>query len=277
MMRAAFLLPLALLAPSIAAAQQQAGDRFQLVRTTLVEQRGPGTMRSSQNSDALIERIVAVTPAGVEFEYSLPPGSHGGDWTFPVRVFQPQDGPRQLRDRAALEARIDKWLKDANLTRAACGHWVAGWTAFRIECDPDTALRTVDAFAIGQLKLVDGAPYADAQAARPAPLRARPDGKGFTAELAVDPAAIRDELARADVAAAEIGGQALGLDAARKAHAGDQIAGTIKVTIDLAGTISRRTRIATWTITRSGRTETRTTTERVERRPIQQRVDPNSI
>ena len=108
-MRAAFLLPLALLAPSLAAAQQ-AGDRFQLVRTTLVEQRGPGTMRSTQNSDALIERIVAVTPAGAELEFSLPPGSQGGDWTFPVRVLQPQDGPRQLRDRAELEGRIDKWL-----------------------------------------------------------------------------------------------------------------------------------------------------------------------
>ena len=259
------------------AAAQQAGDSFQLVRTTQVEQRSPGAMSSTQNSDALIERIVAVTPAGVELEYSLPPGSRGSDWTFPVRVFQPQDGALQLRNRPELEARIDKWLKDAGLTRAACGHWIAGWTAARVECDPEAALRAVDGFAIGQLKLVDGAPYADTRAARPATLKARPDGKGFTAELAMDPTRIRDELARADVAAAEVNGQKLSLDVARKAHAGDQVSGTIKVTIDVAGDVSRRTRIATQTISRDGRTETRTTAEMVERRPLRQHVDPNSI
>lgn len=272
----AFLLLAALVAPSLAIAQQ-AGDQFQLVRTTLTEQRSPGAMNSSQNSDALLERIVSVSPAGIELEYSLPPGSQG-DWTFPVRVFKPQTGALQLRNRPELEARIDKWLKDANLTRAACGHWVAGWTAFRIECNPESALRTIDSFAIGQLNLADGAPYTDPQAERPAPLKAKPDGKGFTAELAMDPARIRDDLARADIAAAEINGQKLSLDAARKAHASDQVSGTIKVTIDTAGAVSRRVRIATQTITRNGQTETRTTTEMVERRPIRaQAPDPNSI
>jgi hypothetical protein len=272
------LLPLAaLLAPSLAAAQQ-AGDRFQLVRTTQTEQRSPGSMSSSTNSDALIERVVAVTPAGVELEFSLPPGSQSGDWTFPLRVFKPQSGPLQLRNRPELETRIDAWLKNANLTRAACGHWVMTWNAFRIECDPESALRTVDAFAIGQLNLTEGAPYADAQAQRPVPLKARPDGKGFTAELAMDPGLIREDLAKADLAAAEINGQKLTLDAARKAHATDQVSGTIKVTIDTAGEVRRRVRIAAQTITRNGQAETRTTTEMIERRPVGPAApDPNSI
>lgn len=276
-MRTALLLA-ALLAPGLASAQNalQAGDLFQLVRTTQTEQRSPGSMSSSQNSDALLERIVSVTPAGVELEYSLPPGSQG-DWTFPLRVLQPKAGPLQLRNRAELETRIDTWLKNANLTRAACGHWVMGWTAVRIECDPESALRTVDAFAIGQLTLADGAPYSDAQAPRPAPLKAKPDGKGFTAELAMDPAAIREDLAKSDVAMAELNGQKLSLDAARKARAADQVSGTIKVTIDTAGATTRRARVVTQTITRGGQTETRTTTEIVERRPVRQQVDPNSI
>jgi len=93
----------------------------------------------------------------------------------------------------------------------------------------------------------------------------------------MDPARIRDDLASADVAAAELNGRKLTLDAARKAHAADQVSGTIKVTIDTAGDTRRRTRIATQTITRDGQTETRTTTEMVERRPVRRQVDPNSI
>ncbi|NYT43060.1 hypothetical protein HZY97_19960 [Sphingomonas sp. R-74633] len=274
-MRSALLLA-ALLAPGLASAQA-AGDQFQLVRTTQSEQRSANAMSSSQNSDALLERVVAVMPAGIELEYSLPPGSQG-DWTFPLRVFQPQSGPRQLRDRPELEKRIDAWLKNANLTRAACGHWVSGWNTFRIECDPEAALRTIDSFAIGQLALADGAPYTDAQAERPVPLKAKPDGKGFTAELAMDPKRIREDLAQSDLAAAELNGQKLDLDAARKAHASDQVSGTIKVTIDTAGETRRRARIATVTITRNGQTETRTTTEIVERRPVRPAApDPNSI
>lgn len=274
-MRTALLLA-ALLAPGLASAQA-AGDQFQLVRTTQTEQRSAGSMQSSQNSDALLERIVAVTPAGVEVEYSLPPGSQG-DWTFPLRVLQPRSGPLQLRNRPELEARIDKWLKNANLTRAACGHWVMGWTAVRIECDPESALNTVAAFAIGQLNIADGAAYADAQAARPGVLKAKPDGKGFTVELAVDPAGLRNELAKADVAAAELNGQKLSLEAARRAHAGDQISGTIKITIDTAGTTTRRARVATTTIIRGGQAETHTTTEIVERRPVRAPApSPDSI
>jgi hypothetical protein len=274
-MRVAFLLA-ALLAPGLAQAQQ-AGDQFQLLRSTQTEARSPGSMSSSTNSDALLERVVSVTPAGTELEYSLPSGAQG-DWAFPLRVLKPQAGPLQLRNRAELEARIDSWLKNANLTRAACGKWVGGWNPFRIECDPESALRTVDSFAIGQIPLADGAPYVDAQASRPAPLKAKPGGRGFTAELAMDPARIRDDLAQADVAAAERNGQKLSLEAARKAHAADQVSGTIKVTIDTAGDTRRRTRVATQTITRGGQTETRTTTEIVERRPVRaQAPDPNSI
>jgi hypothetical protein len=253
-------------APSIAAAQQ-AGDQFQIARSVEIDQRGPDAVSNSQNSDALVEKIVSVTPEGMELEYSLPPGTQG-DWTFPVRVFKPKAGPLQLRDRADLEARIDQWLKRVELTRAACGHWIMGWTAMRISCEPEAALGAVEPFTIGQLDLAEGALYTDAQALRSAPLKAKPDGKGLTTELAIDPAAIREELAQTDIHVAEISGEKLGLEAARKAHAADQISGTIKVTIDTAGAVTRRTRVATQTITRAGVTETRTVTEIVERRPV---------
>lgn len=274
MIRTTFI-ALAFLTPSVAAAQT-AGEQFQISRTVEIDQRGPDSVSNSQNSDALIERVVTATPAGVELEYSLPPGAQG-DWTYPVRVFRPKSGPLELRDRAELASRIDKWLKDVQLTRAACGHWIGGWTALRISCEPEDALRAVEPFSIGQLNLAEGAPYADPQALQPSPLKAKPDGKGYIAELQMDPAAIREELARSDVQVAELSGEKLTLEAARKAHAADRVSGTIKVTIDTAGPVIRRARVATHTIERSGQTETRTVTEIVERRPLRQPADPNSI
>lgn len=275
-MRAVLLL-VALLVPGLAQAQQ-AGDQFQLSRISDAEWRDTrGSSGSSHDGDALIEKVIAVTPAGVELEYSAPPGEQSNDWMLPVRVLRPPSGPLQLRNRAELESRIDKWLKDGQLQRSACGKWIFTWNAFRIECDPEAALRGIEGFSIGPART--GAPFSDPNAQRAVPLVARPDGKGFTAVLVIDPEAVRKSLAEADQVVAEINGKPIALKAAREAHAADQISGTIKVTIDTdaTGQARRQTRVTTLTTTRDGRTETRTTTEVLERRPIQQRVDPNSI
>lgn len=87
----------ALFAPSIATAQE-AGDQFQLSRTTEAEWRDTrGSSGNTHDSDMLIERVVTATPAGVELEYSLPPGQQSSDWTLPLRIFKPLSGPPQLR------------------------------------------------------------------------------------------------------------------------------------------------------------------------------------
>jgi len=275
-MRTALLLA-ALLAPSMAAAQQ-AGDQFQLVRTTQTEQRSPGAMQSTQNSDALLERVVAVTPAGIELEYSLPPGSQGR-WDFPVRVLRTPDGALKLRNRAEIEARIDTSLKDMNLTRAACASPGSSGREARLNCDPESALHVVSGFDVGPFRPAQGSPYPDPQAARPGRLQAKPNGKGFTAEMDMDPAGIRELRAQTDVMIAGMQGGKLSLDAARKAHAADKVSGTIRVTLDTdtAGETRRRTRITTQTTTRGDQTETLTVTEVIERRPIRKQVSPDSI
>lgn len=276
----AILVPLLL--PCVAAAQQ-AGDAFQIVRTTDSQEQRSNGSSSTHDSDALVERVIAVSDAGTELEYDLPgnasPDDRARDWKFPVRVFKPRAGPLQLRNRAELETRIDKWLKAAELPRSACGHWYFTWNAFRIECDPEQALQVVEAFAIGWDKPSEGALYADKEAQRSAPLKRKQNGRGFTAELAVNPEAIRKARVDNELMIAEINRQPLTREAARKAHAAEEISGTIRVDLDTddAGQLRRRTRVIKVTIRSGGETVTRTVTDVIERRPIRPARNPDSI
>jgi len=275
----------ALLLPGLAAAQDSphAGETFEIIRTSDTQQSSDGSTGTSHDRDTLVERVVAVSGAGLELEYDLPANTpaddRARDWKFPVRVFKPREGPLQLRNRAELEARVDKWLKAANLPRSACGRWYFSWNAFRIECDPEAALEAIRPFAIGQQSLGDGALYADERAARPVPLKRKPDGRGFAVEMAVDPAAVRNEMAEADLVVAEISGKKLTREAAQKAHVDDIISGTIRISFDTdtAGQALRRTRIVALTIRSAGKTETRKITEVIERRPVRPASNPDSI
>lgn len=275
----------ALLLPGLAAAQDSphAGETFEITRTSDTQQSSAGSTSTSHDRDTLVERVVAVSDAGLELEYDLPANTpvddRARDWKFPVRVFKPRGRPLQLRNRAELEARVDNWLKAANLPRSACGRWYFSWNAFRVECDPEAALAAVRPFAIGQESLGDGNLYVDERAARPVPLKRKPEGSGFTVEMAVNPAAVRDEMAEADLVVAEISGKKLTREAAHKAHAEDTISGTIRISFDTdsAGQPRRRTRIIALTIRSAGNTETRTITEVIERRPVRPAAHPDSI
>ena len=140
--------------------------------------------------------MVAVREAGLEQEYDLPKEATAEDrassWQFPVRVFKPfLRMPMQLLNGPELEARVDSWLKAGGLTRVACGHWIFTWNAFRIECDPQSVLKTLEAFDLQTDDLRDGAVYKDPEAREPAPMKRKTVGpKGavfFVVEMAVDP------------------------------------------------------------------------------------------
>jgi hypothetical protein len=276
------LLAIALLAlplPAFAqSAAPQVGDSIEILRQNQTVQQSEGSSSSSSNTDGLVERVTAVRPDGIELEYDVPQGSDGG-WQFPVRVFRPLRGPLHLVNAKALETRVDAWLQRGGMTRAACGHWVMGWNAFRIECDPQSVLKTIEGLQIEPADLREGAPFTAPGARGSAPLIKK--GNRFTVELSIDPEVVRRARIDSDIAAAEINGQKLTADAARRAHAGDAISGTIAVTFDLDanGHVGRRT-----TVTRAqikgadGRVETNTATEIVERRakPKPPR-DPNMI
>lgn len=155
-----------------------------------------------------------------------------------------------------------------------CGRLIFTWNAFRIECDPASAIAIVAPYDLRPTDLRAGAAYRVPDARAGAPLVRRAVGRDhvtFTALFDIDPSAVRHERAQADVDVASLSGTRLTLDAALRAHASEAIAGTITVTFDTdgAGVVVRRTEVTKLDTTeRSGIVKTRTVTDSVERRRV---------
>lgn len=288
MVQSAMLLALLLLAPPPPAqatpGDPRVGETFQIVRTSESARQSAVGSATSRDSDALVERVVAVGSTGVELEYDLPANARAGDrasaWQFPARVLRSRAGRLELRNGAELKTRLDDWLKGANLPRTACGHWIFTWNAFRIECDPQSVITTIAAFDLGHDALAEGQSYRDPQARGTAPLKPKSGGNGFMVELAIDPDAVRRERAENDIAVAEISRQPITRAEAVRKHAGEAISGTITITFDTnaAGYALRRTKVTSLTIkSAEGTGETVRLTETLERRAIRRAADPTSI
>lgn len=220
---------------------------------------------------------MAVRDGGMEVEYDFakqtPAGDRASEWRFPARIFEPSNGPMQLLNAAELEGRVDGWLKAAGLTRAACGQWIFTWNAFRIECDPQSVIDSLEAFDLDSVALQDGVLYRDPLALAPAPLtrkRQGADGATFVAELAIDPDVVRRQQAQSDVVVAAIAKhEKMTVDDALRQRAGEAIAGTIAVTFetDASGRPQERTRAMSIEIKAADdHVETRKITETVVRR-----------
>ncbi len=257
----------------------RAGDVFEIRRDSKSSQRTTeGSTGNSSDHDTIMERVVGTSQAGRELEYDLSNDVTAEDrarqWQLPARVLKPAHGPLQLLNRPELEARATEWLKAAGLTPAACGHWYFTWNAFRIDCDPQSVIGTIEGFDPGPDDLVDGAQYRDSKALNPATLKrkaALPDGAVFFVEMAVDPDAVRRDRAEADVVAAEILRKSLTLEAALHARSTEDVSGTISINFrtDPAGHVRRRAKMTTLKITGAdGRVETQTVTETMERRLV---------
>ena len=239
---------------------------------------GENSTGSSSGRDALIEHVVAIRDDGLELRYEMPPDSTEQDraaaWRLPVRVLRLADGTFRLLDRAELESRVDPWLRAAGWTREICGKWIFTWNAFRIDCDPESALGIVEAFDLRPGTLAEGAPYADPLAGTPAPLRREvlgPDRLAFVASMAIDPETVRRAKAQTDVSVAEIMGESLTFDAALAQRAGADISGTVVVRFetDAAGRVWLRERTIEFeTVTPDGTVETENSVETLARRCI---------
>lgn len=242
------------------------------------QESGGGSSGSSRGQDAILERVIAVRDGGFELEYDLPKGATAEDrarnWQFPARVLKPQDGSMQLLSPAELEVRVEGWLKAAGWTREVCGRWIFTWTAFRIDCDPQSVLKALEAFDLRSAALQDGAVYQDAQGLAPATLvrtATGPKGATFTVTLEIDPDAVRRVRAESDVVVGEIMRKPVTFEAALLQQANVRVSGTITVTLeaDSAGQLKRRTRVTnTVTTGPDGKSEKETATETVERRLV---------
>ena len=275
----------ALLLPALAAGAEPVqtrpvvGDTYEITSDReSSQQSNEGSSGSSTDRDSLIERVVGVRDAGVELEYDLPENATAGDrdssWQFPVRVFKPARGAPQLLNGPELEARVDAWLKANGMTRAACGQWIFTWNAFRIECDPQSVIKTIEAWDLAPDELRDGASYKDPKARASAPLTKKkggPDGATFVAEMAVDPEAVRRERAESDIVVAQLSKKTLTLDAALLARSAEAISGTITITFetDSAGEVRRRAWVTRLEIKGPGpRIETEVVKHVMERRRV---------
>lgn len=255
------------------------GEEYEIsMRYETSEQTSDGSSGSSSGRNAILERVIGVREEGLELEFDLPKEATAEDrarsWQFPARVFRATDGSMQLLNRPELEARLDGWLKAAGWTRAACGQWIFTWDAFRIECDPESVIGTIEAFDLRSTGIREGAAYQAPEAQRPGTLSrksAGPLGPTFVVVSEVDPDAVRRARAESDVAVGEMMQKPVTLDAALGERAKDAVSGTISVTFDTDpdGHIRSRTRVTQVETRRpDGGTESRTMTETVERRPV---------
>ena len=156
------------------------------------------------------------------------------------------------------------------MARTVCGHWIFAWNAFRIECDPQSVIKTVQSFDLRSVDLRDGAPYRETEALGSAKLARKPSESGaiFAVEMSVDPDAVRRARAESDVAVWEIMNKPVSLDAALRERAKEAVSDTISVAFetDPAGNVRRRTKVTKLDIAGpDGRSETETVTETLER------------
>ncbi len=260
----------------------QVGDTYEITLTKeSAEQGGLGSSGSSHDKDTIIERVIGLRADGLELEYDLPKSTTADErarnWQFPARVFKPFGGPAQLLNGPELEARVDGWLKAAGLPRTACGHWYFTWNAFRIECDPQSVIKTVESFDLRPADLREGGPYQEAEARGPGTLArkaAGPDGAIFSVEMPVDPNAVRRTRAESDVVIGEIMKKPVTLGAALRQRARETVSGTISVAFetDSVGNVRRRTKVTKLDIKGpDGQSETEIVTETLERELISRR------
>ena len=255
------------------------GEQYEITRSyETSHQTSDGSSGSSSGRDTFLERVIGVREGDLELEYDLPQDATAEDrarnWQLPARVLKQSSGRILLLNRGELEARLQRWLDAAGWTRAVCGHWIFTWNAFRIECDPESVVETIEEFDVRSADLREGAPYRDTGARGPGTLTRvadGPDGARFTVVMEIDPDAVRRASAESDVAVGEIMQEPVTLEAALRERARESISGTIEVTFDTdsAGNVRRRTKVMRLeTNGPGGLSETRTSTETLERRLV---------
>jgi hypothetical protein len=232
---------------------------------------------SSSGHTTLAERVLAVRADGIELEYDLPDGAtteeRGPEWRLPARVLKRANGQLHLLNGAELEARRDDWLKKAKLSTSACGSWYFTWNAFRVECDPQSIIATIEGYDLGP-PLREGAPYQLAGARGTGTIIKKASGRGnasFHVLLEVNPESVQRANAESDVVVGQMMKKPVTLEAALRERAKESVSGTIAITFDTdcAGNPWRQRRVTKLVTKRAdGVTETKTSTAVLEKRLV---------
>ncbi|AMO72479.1 hypothetical protein [Sphingorhabdus sp. M41] len=266
------------LLPAVASdTQRQPGNIFELKLSYKTDSKnGDGqSTGSSSGRQAAIERVIAVTPAGVELEIDLPDEeARAREWRFPARIFKPKNGPLQLLNESELEERLEAWLQKANWTRDLCGQWIFTWSAFLVDCDPQSAIGIFEDYELDSSKYVEGAELSLVGALDSAILESgtsEADQSVLTAHFSVDPDFVCRNQAESDVIVGQIMGEPVALADATEERCQQDIAGTITETYFPASddNISKRVRVSLLVITDADGNKTiESRTETLERKRI---------
>lgn len=266
------------LALAIEAPSPKVGERVEIIRRASTENSSTdGSIGSSSDVDTVMEQVLEVRTDGVVYLLDVPLSAEqeerASQWQLPARILRAPDGKLTLLNRAELEKRRDAWLKAANWDARVCGKTIFTWNAFKIECDPESALSIFKAFDLHFTEIRDGASYADSQAGRAGPLRKVSDGPAgavYDAEMAIDAEIVRNGDVETDIVVAEISGKPITPEEARNRHKADAISGTmtIRFEADESGLVWRRTRKSLIIKKTSEASSTTKTTETIERRAI---------
>lgn len=275
-MKYGFGIVLGLLVAVAAQAQPAApGSRFEIRQSYETSERhGETSSGSSQGHSTIIEQVVAYRDGGVELVYDAPADTQEREWQLPVRVFKPASGPFELLNAAELEARVDPWLAKANWTRDVCEQWIFTWNAFKIECDPASALEIIDGYALWPDDLRDGAPFRLDGWLGPAPLRLERGEAGasvYRVTGTFDPAVLKLDQAKADVVIGRIVGKPVTEEQALAALAGTQFSGTVEVRFRVAPSglvLERTTQTETTTRSADGKEESGKRTSSLKRQRL---------
>lgn len=255
-------------------AAPKVGDVYKLTSITKKSHKSPDSSGGSTTGNTLVKRVAGVRAEGVELVYDLPESTNEKarerQWQFPVRVFQPVDGPLQLLNVAELEARVDDWLVKFKIPRSACGTTVFTWTAFDIKCDPKSVLKDIGVFDMGVSRLYEGAAFQDNDALGTGKLAKKiteQEGHTFTAEMPINPDAVRRRRAEADVTIGRMTNNPVTFEAAMARREKEKVSGTVSFVFetDPAGNVQRRIKVTETQITAlDGTVESSTRTDTLE-------------
>jgi len=154
-------------------------------------------------------------------------------WKMPVLLRECAGQPAEIANREAMVARRDAFLSAAELPPEACGRHYFTWDVFKIECDPEAVIDTVERIDLSSLALQDGAHFLVRDTETRLTLtqaESGPDGRRtFTGRGTIDPEVLREQKASAIMVIAEVSGEEISLEQAMARIAEHRFAGEVSV------------------------------------------------
>lgn len=156
------------------------------------------------------------------------------EWQWPVEVERCAAGSLKLLNAADMEARRDTFLAEAGIDNGACGTYYFTWNVFKIECDPQQILETIETIDLGRLELTEGSQY---QHGASSVLLSRNNTSDHNAllvgSLAIDEAEVRRAEAEKMIVAGELMGEPVSEEQADRKAQAIEVSGTTRISFAL--------------------------------------------